>query len=177
MIHGAKTRLRAVELTDAVKYHEWVNDEQSNQTRGLYHPTSLQEAQSWIEARCSTNFDTLSLAIETIEGVHIGFIGFRAICPRSRRAEVTLHIGDKREWRKGYGRDALSTLCLYGFESMNLHRIWLECDAAYEKIIAAYESVGFRREGRLRDSYFRHGGYRDTLIMGLLESEWRQGRQ
>ncbi len=172
MIQGEKITLRAIESGDAPKYHQWINDEASNATRGLYLPTSFKDAQAWIDARTSPTQDSLWLALEIPDKAIIGFVGFRNMCSRSRRAEITIYIGDKSEWRKGYGKDAFNTLCRFGFESLNLFRIWLECDAEYARIVNAYEQVGFVQEGRLRKSYFRHGSYRDTLVMGLLKEDW-----
>jgi len=38
----------------------------------------------------------------------------------------------------------------------------------------AYEKAGFTHEGTKRESYFRGDRYYDTLIMGILRSEWRE---
>jgi RimJ/RimL family protein N-acetyltransferase len=38
--------------------------------------------------------------------------------------------------------------------------------------IRAYEKVGFRREGLLRQESYREGRYGDTLVMALLRQEW-----
>jgi len=43
-----------------------------------------------------------------------------------------------------------------------------------ERAQRAYEKVGFTLEGAMRESYFRDGRYYDTLIMGILEAEWRE---
>ena len=40
------------------------------------------------------------------------------------------------------------------------------------RAIRAYEKVGFQHEGRLRQDNFYNGAYRDTLLMGLLRSDW-----
>ena len=51
-------------------------------------------------------------------------------------------------------------------------RVWLRVFADNARAIRAYEKVGFQHEGRLRQDNFSNGAFRDTLLMGLLRSEW-----
>lgn len=171
MIRARRIKLRALELTDVENYHRWINDEESNQTRGLYHPTSKIEAEEWVRSQMTSTPEHITFIIENEKGGPIGVLGFRGICTRSGRAELWIYIGEKSEWRKGYGREAIEALCGYGFDSMNLFRVWLECDPGYERIMAMYQKAGFVLEGRMRKAYFRHGEYRDTCILGLLRDE------
>ena len=172
MIRGKKISLRAIEAEDVTRYHGWINDSETNQWRGLYHPTSREEAAEWIEQQRQERHDNLSLSIE-IDGEHIGFIGLRGICARSRRAEIWIYIGSKPHWGQGIGQDSIETLCRYAFIEMNLYRIWLECNPDFIPVVRCYEKVGFIEEGRPRKAYFRNGEFRDTCIMGLLKHEWK----
>jgi len=174
MIRGKNIILRALEPADAAPYHRFINDEESNFTRGLFLPTSTVEAESYIANEAKSCAERLTLAIELEYSTFIGLIGLRNICSRSRRAELWIYIGDKDNTKKGYGSDAIRTICNYGFDSMNLNRIWLECDPGYPKIMNAYQKVGFVLEGTLRQSYYRRGEYRDTCIMGLLRESWEK---
>ena len=40
--------------------------------------------------------------------------------------------------------------------------------------IRAYEKAGFVLEGRLRQSHFQHGIYKDDLIMSVLREDWKR---
>ena len=60
----------------------------------------------------------------------------------------------------------------YGFYRLNLHRIDLGVYAEHESAVHAYEKVGFKVEGRLREDVFQGGEYKDRLWMGLLRSEY-----
>ncbi len=173
MIRGQKILLRAIETEDTVRYHAWINDEETNQWRGLYHPTSKEESKEWIEQQKVKRPDILSLAIE-ITGEHVGFIGLRSIDPRSRRAEIWIYIGSKPHWSQGVGQDSIQTLCDYAYQQMNLHRIWLECNPDFTPVVRCYQKVGFAEEGRLRDGYYRDGKFRDTCIMALLRGDWQK---
>jgi RimJ/RimL family protein N-acetyltransferase len=170
MIRGDSITLRAIESEDTIRYHEWINDEETNEWRGLYHPTSREESLAWIESQRKKSPDFLSLALDT-STEHIGFIGLRGICARSRRAEIWIYIGSKTHWNQRIGEKAVRTLCLYAIEQMNLMRIWLECDPEFIAAVHCYGKVGFKQEGQHRLGYYRNGKFRDTCTMALIRDE------
>ncbi len=172
MIRGEKVVLRAIEPEDGEDFHKFINDEESNKTRGVFHPMSKTAVFEYLKNESTNSSEKLTFAIEDAKDRKLlGLIGLRGVCGRSRRAEIWIYIGKKEKWGSGFGKDALSTLIRYAFDQMNLHRIWLECDPSYEKIMAAYEKVGFVKEGTLRDGYFRHGEYRNTCMMSILSTD------
>ncbi len=181
MINLENIRLRAIESSDSRFYYNWVNNAETNQWRGLYPPTSEAAAQKWVDDQAATTMtaeisDRFSLAVEIGPDTgcfeHVGFIGLRGICSRSRRAELWIYLGDKWAWNKGVGKEAVRGLCQFAFEEMNLHRLWLECDPEHQGGVRCYQKAGFVEEGRLRQAYFRRGQFRDTIMMGLLKPDW-----
>ena len=60
----------------------------------------------------------------------------------------------------------------HGFERLGLHRISLEVYAFNPRARRAYEKVGFRVEGVLRDSFRYNGEWIDATVMSILASEW-----
>ena len=65
----------------------------------------------------------------------------------------------------------------YAFETLNLNRVWLHAFEYNKGGLRAYEKVGFKREGVLRQDCFREGRYWDTIVMGLLREEWLERRR
>ncbi len=169
--------LRPLSLQDIRRYEAWINDDETNFWRGLYHPTTTSEAQRWIKDQMHAASDHMAVAIETeISGkpTTVGFMGLRSICSRSRRAELWIYLGDKTVWGKGYGQEAITALCRYGFTEMNLFRIWLETDPRHRSALLCYKKAGFIKEGTLRKAYYRRGQFRDTCIMGLLRPDFEK---
>ena len=60
----------------------------------------------------------------------------------------------------------------YAFETLNLNRVWLHVYEYNERGIRAYEKVGFKREGVLRQDRYHAGRYWDTITMAILREEW-----
>ena len=167
---GEKTILRAIEPSDADEYFKWINDESTNFYRGNYSPTSFADCRQALEDFAATP-NSLTLIIAAGDGqTTLGLVGLRGICLRSRRAETWVYIGDPAQWGKGYATDAMRVLLGYAFDSLNLHRIWLECDPKNTGAVKVYERLGFLREGIHRDGYFKRAEYHDTITMGLVRT-------
>ena len=79
-----------------------------------------------------------------------------------------LVISDKG---KGLGRQALHLIIQYCFKMLKFHRLWLDVYEDNERGIHLYQSVGFKKEGTLRD-VIKHGdSYRSLLLFSILEGE------
>jgi RimJ/RimL family protein N-acetyltransferase len=57
-----------------------------------------------------------------------------------------------------------------------MHRVYLFVANDNLPAIRMYERCGFRQEGILAEHYFKHGGYRDVLVMGLVASRMPSAR-
>lgn len=101
----------------------------------------------------------------------IGCCGLHYINWQLRSAEFGIFLGEGRG--KGMGKESLCMLVDYGFKEMNLHKIWAE---VYDNnnSIHLYHKIGFMDEGILRDNYFSEGKYGNSIVMSVLEQEWRE---
>ncbi len=171
-LEGELIRLRAHEPEDVDRAFAWLNDPEVRQFLGRQYPFSRKEVTERLLA--APSFDAAFFAIVRKEdGVLIGDCGLFDASPENRGATLGIQIGDKSCWEGGYGTDTMRTLCRFGFEVMNLHRIHLHVLSWNERAIHVYEKVGFQREAVLRDSMFRFGSYHQIVVMGLLRGELR----
>ena len=102
----------------------------------------------------------------------IGGIGLDAIYWTHRDAFVGIGIGDKEDWGKGYGTDAMRILLRYAFTELNLRRVTLDVFEYNPRGIRSYEKAGFVIEGRVREAVMREGRRWDMVYMGILREEW-----
>ena len=170
MIYGGRVVLRAIEHEDLPRYVQWLNDPVVLEYFGQLLPLSLAREEQWYE-RMLQDASVRNFAIE-VEGRHVGGGGFGRIDGRNRSAEVGLFVGVPELWDQGLGHDALQALLRFGFEQMNLNRIYLRVIAGNEKAIHLYEKAGFCHEGCWRQAEYRHGRYHDLLWMSILRDEW-----
>jgi diamine N-acetyltransferase len=177
MLKGEKVILRAVERDDLKRLYELErNVDLVLLGDGEWQPAPLAQWEKHFDKRLDDE-EQARFVIET-DGVVIGGIGLHH---RARRSGVTsfgIGIYDPDYLGNGYGRDAINTLLRWVFRIQNYRRIWLETSASNERAIRCYRAVGFVEEGRLREHEFFDGQYIDSIVMGLLRSEWeaRHGR-
>jgi RimJ/RimL family protein N-acetyltransferase len=171
---GALIRLRAREPEDEQLLFTWFNDPEVTEFLGGERYPISRATQREFLARPGPNYESAGFAVETLADRRlIGGVDLRTSDPANRSATLGIAIGDKTCWDGGYGTDTMRTVCRFGFEVMNLHRIQLTTSAANLRARRVYEKVGFREEGILRDDRFTRGRYFDTVVMGLLEGELR----
>jgi RimJ/RimL family protein N-acetyltransferase len=169
MIYGDQIILRAIEREDLSDYVQWLADPAVLEHFASQVPLSLAQEERWYEDMLRDP-SFRAFAVE-FEGQHVGSAGFSNIDGRNARAEVGLFIGLPEMWDRGLGFDVLNTLVRFGFEQMNLNRIYLRVFAGNERAIHLYEKSGFRHEGCWRQAEFRHGRYHDLLWMSILREE------
>ena len=91
----------------------------------------------------------------------------------SRRAEVGYALAQPY-WGRGLAGEATAAVLEYGFETLDLHRIEAELDPRNEPSVRVLERLGFAREGLLRERCIVGDEVSDSLIMGLLRSDYRK---
>ncbi len=172
-VTGAKIRLRPIERTDAPLLMQWLNDPEVTRNLLMHRPINLQAEEAFIE-RNSDDQHNLVLAIETREADKlIGSAGLHGIDPQARQAQFGILIGDRNERGKGAGSEATSLLTRYAFDTLNLHRVWLHVVENNAAAIRCYEKVGYRREGLLRDAFYREGRYWNLVSMAVLRQDFK----
>lgn len=172
---GERLSLRPLDVQDLERCLRWINDPEILQFLGRRRPMSREMETAWLAAQYKDERQ-INFAITLNEGDrHIGNCGLDTLDTANRSACFGILIGEKDAWSQGYGSEAARLVLGYGFQQLNLHRIELEVFSLNHRAIRAYEKLGFVHEGVKRESYFRNGAFHDTLVMGLLESEWRDG--
>ncbi len=73
---------------------------------------------------------------------------------------------------QGYAREGVSRLLDLLFREEGNRRVFADTDPDNAPSNALLQSLGFTMEGRLRAEWETHIGVRDTLLWGLLATEW-----
>ena len=92
-----------------------------------------------------------------------------------RHADDVLEIGYTLHpdyWGRGYVPEAACALIDLAFKDLDLHKIELTCFGYNVQSQRVAEKLGFTLEARIRDRKDARGNRCDSLIYGLLRSEW-----
>jgi RimJ/RimL family protein N-acetyltransferase len=92
--------------------------------------------------------------------------------PTHQRSEIGFALRQMR-WGQGLGSEAVTAVIGFAFDSLNLNRIEADVDPRNERSLRLLERLGFQREGHLRQRYYMNGERQDTLMLGLLRSDWK----
>ena len=177
-IYGERVRLRAAEQNETSLFLTWVNDPEVIEHLTLAYPMSQYEEDRWYEKMMTLppveHPFVIDIKDDSQPGGYrpIGTCQFHNVDWRSRSAEVGIMIGEKAFWNQGYGTETMKLMLKHGFETVNLHRIWLRVYAKNTRGIKAYEKAGYQYEGKFREAHYQHGQYYDVHFMSVLRQEW-----
>jgi RimJ/RimL family protein N-acetyltransferase len=87
----------------------------------------------------------------------------------------------KDYWKQGYGTEFAAVLIKFGFEKLNLHRIYVTCHADNYGSYRVMERNGMRREAHLIKARKGFAGFRDEwqdeLVYAILAEEYFKDRK
>jgi UDP-4-amino-4,6-dideoxy-N-acetyl-beta-L-altrosamine N-acetyltransferase len=172
-IIGKKVTLSAVNKESIEQFRKWRNRPELRKYFREYKELSKEMQERWFESKVLGDTDQVNFEIRDKKTSKlIGHCGLYYISWVHRHAEFGIYIGDDSYRGGGYGSDALRVLIKYGFDDLNLNRIWCE---VYDNndALKMYEHIGFVREGVFRQSYYNEGRYWDAHILALLKEEFK----
>jgi len=172
MIVGNKIELVKPVESDMNLLLEWRNDPSHRKYYREYRETNIDDQLNWF--RNVLNDDSWHHFVIRKKGEKklIGVVFLNHIHPVYRTGEFGITMADPEYRGKGLGKDALLTLLDYGFNELNLNRIWCEV-YSNNSSIKLYEKIGFKIEGVLRQHIFKEGKFLDSIMMGMLKSEFK----
>lgn len=171
MLLGNKIMLSKVEKENIEQLRQWRNTPELKKYFREYRELNKDNQLNWYNSKVLNDNTTYNFEIRTKDNHLIGHCGLHYINWVNRTGEFGIYIGDLKYRQGGYGSDALRTLIKYGFEELNLNRIWCEVwdnNAALD----VYKHIGFVYEGKLRQTYFNEGRYWDSHLLGMLKTEY-----
>lgn len=119
------------------------------------------------------NYDLAVILKETGELIGGGTI---KVCNRKHKEAFIGYCFKPKYWRKGYATELGEGLLHFGFNKLNLHRIYATCDITNIGSAKVLEKIGMEREGRLRQHKWIRDRWRDSYLYSILEREQKSTR-
>lgn len=166
-LRGRKVNLRPVLKGDLERCMKWVNDPELRDLISGYFPYSMHDEEKWLENVSKDKPNSLTLAIETSAGVHIGQMGIYRINWRDRVGTTGALIGNREFRDKGFGSESKVLLLNHAFQSMNLRKICSQAIASNGRSVAYSLKCGYQEEGRLKNHVYRQGQYLDLVQLAV----------
>jgi RimJ/RimL family protein N-acetyltransferase len=168
-VEGERIFLRPLRDEDCTEsYLGWLNDPEVSrflETRHIEQSIArIREFVTTINERVNEHLFGIFLHMG---GRHIGNIKAGPIHPYHGYADVSLFIGAKDCWRKGYATEAITVLSRHAFANLGVRKLVASMYEPNQGSYCAFIKAGYKDEGRLRAHYLLEGRRCDLLVLGL----------
>ena len=172
-IRGQKVVLREKRIEDAPDDFAWRSDEElakldATRPLNMTYDDFLRYARTEID---DPGPRSKRLAIDTLDGRHIGNFMYYDLDLRRGEAELGIMIGDRDYWGKGYGSDAIRAVQDYIFTQTTLTRVYLHTLEWNERARRSFTKAGMREVKTVRRSGMKF------VRMEMLRHEWETLRE
>lgn len=173
-LYSPRLRLRWMDNDDLGALYRMFSDRDALRWWSHGPLASADDASIYLEEvhRGHRQGDLLQWGFERLD--HHGVIGTALLAGVDSvhgRAEMRLLL-KSQYWGHGYGREAATALLAHAFSDLGLRRIEAEVAPGNKASLKALESVGFKREGYLRQRWVIRGETQDSILLALLASEF-----
>ena len=179
MIAHGSVYLRAAERADIPLFVAWFNDYATSRTLTIRAPMSVASEEQWFDHAVADQGKGAYLFVACLieDDRPIGTIGLVDLDFVNGSAALGLSIGAAADRGRGHGSAMVEALLRFGFASLRLERIELDCYDFNEDAHRLYQRLGFVDEGVARHRVFREGRHVDLFKMSMLVDEWRATRE
>lgn len=175
MIKGNLVGLRALEKEDLVHLKDWRNIPDFRKHFREVRELSLADQGNWYEHLQKTRDRNFMFGIERLsDGKLIGACGLLYVNWVIKSADYSFYIGEEGAYidDKGWAKEATELLLSYGYDSLNLNKVWMELYEFDQKKIEFFTNeFGFKQDGVLRDNCYENGRYWDSVLISLLTKD------
>jgi len=170
-----KVGLRALEKEDLKFLKDWRNHVDFRRNFREVRELSIIDQEKWFESLQNTkqiNFMFTIVELETNQP--IGAAGLLYVNWINRSADFSFYIGKDEIYIDDaeISIEASKLLINYGFNNLNLNKIWMELyEFDKRKINFFTNKFNFKQDGLLRQNCYEDGKYWDSYIISLLKGE------
>ena len=167
MIEGKRLRIRRADLTDL---NFILNSQLVPENLKFIVPSDENFHTKILTSDCTEKMDVIVEERDT--NLPVGYFLLSELDNPHNKVEITHVIIAKKNF--GYGHEALKLLLTWIFKVKKCHRAFLDCKEYNSVAIHLYESLGFKREGIMRDVICTNGVYENLILFGILEDEFKE---
>lgn len=169
-------RLRPLRITDSSAIQIAASSRKIADTMiTIPHPYPPGEAEKYIvrqQAEQKTG-RSVTFVIEQMEdGWFFGLVEVRDINREHSQGELSFWL-TVEAWGRGYMSDVVGVVVQYGFEDLDLNRLFAYHMTRNPASGRVLEKNGFKQEGLLRQCVRKWGQFEDVALMAILRQEWQ----
>jgi RimJ/RimL family protein N-acetyltransferase len=174
LIETEKLRIRNLVPEDLVIFHQYRSNAEVMKYQGM-DVMDLAKAEAFIENQKDKLFgkpgEWVQYAIaDKLTDNLLGDCAIKLDAHEPRIAEIGITIAPENQ-RKGYAKQAFTGILTFLFNKENVHRVVELVAAKNVASIQLLHSMGFKKEGYFRESYFDNGQWESEFQYALLKKK------
>ncbi|MFZ2189579.1 MAG: GNAT family protein [Candidatus Magasanikiibacteriota bacterium] len=173
ILQGNKVTLRTPKIVDVKEYVYILSDKKVSRFLNHRYTTKnhLNESKKWVKEVLSDPGQalwTITVGDKIIGNATLRFVH------SAKKANLGIVIGGYEQWGRGYGTESINLLMSYLFGKLKYNRLDLFVHCNNRRGINLYNKIGFKREGRVRQSTWNPDTKKfvDQYLMSILKDEW-----
>jgi len=173
IVQSERLYLREVRPSDVNEtYYRWMNDpEITRYLETRFIPQSIENIRDYVISMQGDADNCFFAILLREKDRHMGNIKLGPIRWTHRLGEISLIIGEKECWGKGYATEVIELIVQHAFETLNLHKVTAGCYSTNTGSIKAFQKAGFEIEGKRKDHFYDRGTYVDHILFGRINSD------
>ena len=149
------------------RYVAWLNDKEVVRYSEQRHkPHTLKTCNQYWEAVKKSNNDLLAIEMRNLSADHIGNITI-SYDANNKVADISILIGEKALWGKGYGSEAFAAVCGFLLKDSDIRKVTSGTMATNEGMLGIMRHVGMQDDG-YRKRAFLLDGKETGLVFGAI---------
>ena len=165
--------LRQAKVSDANNFFRWIKDKEVIKYLTIQRVKNLRQEKEYIKKTIKEK-GRYFFSIVNEDKILIGNTNLK-LSEKNKKILLGIIIGEKDQWDKGYGTEAIKLLIDFVFGRLKYNRFELDVYKENRRAIKVYERVGFKREGLKREAVISPvtKKYTDLIMMSILKREWK----
>lgn len=175
LLKGSQISLRALEPSDIDFLFNVENDTFFWELSNTLTPYSRQLLENYIQNAHQDIYEAkqFRFVIQNDENKQVGLIDLFDFDPKHRRVGIGILIIAAQQ-NKGYAKDALTCLCSYCFQHLDVHQVYAHITSDNKKSMALFEKLNFELNGTKKDWIYSNGSFKDEHFYQLLKSKYEK---
>lgn len=162
--------LRKITIEDTENIIKWKNKPEVKKNFCIQEDLTREVHLNWFKNKIQTGEVEQFIIIARSTNTPVGSTYLRDIDKKNKKAEFGIFIGENSARNKGMGTDTTILMAQYGFEKLQLNKVFLRVFSNNLGAIKAYEKAGFEYEGTAKqDIRLPDGSYQDIVFMSKLK--------
>ncbi len=179
VLMGRRVLLREPREDDGELLFRYTTDPEVHRYLALDAPRTLEDTLFFI-AQCleyrRQDREYVFVIADLASDAPVGITGLRHVDMPMRTAQIGTWLARSR-WGTGANTEAKRLLLDFAFGQLGLHRVEARIAVGNSRSKRAFEKLGARCEGTLRESFLKNGTFHDQCLYAILAGDWERQEQ